>query len=107
MGYYNRYNYYNNNDDFGTSILKIIGMIILLIFLMNICDSCSISDGREEANMIYIEEGFCYDADTQFIYREIMTGGGRTAKKPTYTIYINENGNYCKYEYGKWVEFIK
>lgn len=102
-----RYSSYRNDEDFGTFILKMVGLIILLFFLVNICDSCSISDGRDDANMIYIEEGYCYDADTHFIYREIMTGGGRTAKKPTYTIYINENGNYCKYEYGRWVEFIK
>ena len=95
------------DDDFGTYIFKMIGIVILLIFLVNICDSCSISEGRNDANMIYIEEGYCYDAETRFIYREVMTGGGRAAVKPTYTIYINENGNYCKYEYGKWVEFIK
>lgn len=102
-----RYSSYRNDEDFGTFILKMIGLIILLLFLVNISDSCSISDGRDDANMIYIEEGYCYDAETRFIYREIITGGGRASKKPTYTIYINENGNYCKYEYGKWVEFIK
>ena len=105
MSYY--YNHRNDNDDLAMSIVKMIGLVILLIFLVNVCDSCSISEGRDNANMIYIQEGYCYDAETRFIYREIMTGGGRAAKKPTYTIYINENGNYCKYEYGRWVEFIK
>lgn len=96
---------FNNDDTLGTVILKMIGLILLVAFLMNICNSCSVSSGRDKADMIYIEEGFCYDANTHFIYREIIVGGGRTAQKPTYTIYVNENGNYCKYEYGHWVEF--
>lgn len=96
---------FNNDDTIGTVILKMMGLILLIAFLMNVCNSCSVSSGRDKANMVYIEEGFCYDADTHFIYREIIVGGGRTAQKPTYTIYVNENGNYCKYEYGRWVEF--
>ena len=58
--------------------------------------------------MVYIREGYCYDADTKIIYRESIIDGGRYSyDAPVYSPYINENGNYCKYEYGKWVEFIK
>ena len=102
-----RYNYYSSRDSSWGELILYVAIILFCCLLSPSCNNTHIASEREDANMIYIEEGYCYDAETRFIYREVMTGGGRAAVKPTYTIYINENGNYCKYEYGKWVEFIK
>lgn len=98
---------FNRDDTMGTIILKMIALVLLCCVLMSWCNSCSMSSGREQAGMVYIQEGFCYDAETKFIYREITITNGKYADTPTYTIYINENGNYCKYNYGRWEEFVK
>lgn len=106
-----RYSYYSsNNDSFGSLFGELFGYIALILvicFLFTCCNSNHISSEREDANMIYIEEGYCYDADTKIIHKEIIIDGGRHYDTPTYYPYVNENGNYCKYECGKWVEIIK
>ena len=101
--YYNSYDS-SSNFPFGWCI----ALIIICIILGAILDDAHVSSERENANMIWIQEGYCYDADTKIIYREVIVDGGRYGNDtPTYSPYINENGNYCKYQYGRWVEFIK
>ena len=101
--------YYNDYPDYswGSILLSLILCIVLL--MVSSCSNDShISSEREDANMVYIREGYCYDSNTKIIYREtIVDGYGMSNDTPTWSPYINENGNYCKYEYGKWVEFIK
>ena len=102
--YYSSY----SNDDSGMSILGYIALIVVMCFILTCCNSDHIKSEREDANMVYIEEGYCYDADTRIIYRETIIGGGRYSyDSPVYSPYINENGNYCKYEKGQWIEFVK
>lgn len=106
MRYY-RHNSYDSELGCGGILL-----CLLLAIVFGIATDCyndmQVSDKREDANMVYIQEGYCYDVDTKIIYKESIIDGGRYSyDTPTYTPYINENGNYCKYEYGKWVEFIK
>ena len=102
--YYSSY----SNDSSWVTILAYIALIVVLCIIMFFCNSAHVEAEREEANMIYIEKGYCYDADTKIIYRETIIDSGKYGyDTPTYTPYINENGNYCKYERGKWVEFIK
>ena len=106
MGYYG-YNSYDSEHGCG-SILLCILLFIVLCLVTSCCDDAHVSSERDNANMVYIREGYCYDADTKIIYRESIIDGGRYSyDAPVYSPYINENGNYCKYEYGKWVEFIK
>ena len=95
---------YRSND---MSWGGLIALFIVLCIVMTCCNSMNISDKRSDANMVYLEEGFCYDADTQIIYRETIVDGGRYFDSVVFTPYINENGNYCKYEHGEWVELIK
>jgi hypothetical protein len=103
-----RYNYYSSyNDSSWGELILWIAIVLVICLLMPSCNNTHIASEREEANMIYIEEGYCYDVDTKIIYRETIVDGGRYYDTPTYYPYINENGNYCKYENGKWVEFIK
>ena len=100
--YYSSY----SNDSFWGTIFAYIALIVVLCIGMSCCNSARIESEREDANMVYIVEGYCYDADTKIIYKETIIEGYRY-DTPTYTPYVNENGNYCKYENGKWVEFIK
>ena len=81
-------------------------LLVICFFLTIICDSCSINESREKQNMVPIEEGFAYDANTKIIYKESFHGGGRTAKTTSYTPYISENGNYYQYIGREWVEMI-
>lgn len=81
-------------------------LLVICIFLIAIGNSCSINESREKQNMVPIEEGFAYDANTKIIYKEFFHGGGRTAKTTSYTPYISENGNYYQYIGGEWVEII-
>lgn len=102
--YYSSY----SNDSFWGTIFAYIALIVVLCIGMSCCNSAHIESEREDANMVYIKEGYCYDADTKIIYRETIIDGYKYSyDTPTYTPYINANGNYCKYENGKWVEFIK
>lgn len=96
----------DNSSDFPFGLC--IALIIICMILGAILDDAHVSSEREKSNMIWIKEGYCYDADTKIIYREAIVDGGRYGNDtPTYSPYINENGNYCKYKNGKWVEFIK
>lgn len=102
--------YYSSYSSYDSSWGTLIGYIILFIVLcliMSCCNSNHVASEREDANMVYIEYGFCYDANTKIIHRETIIDGGKYYDTPVYSPYINENGNYCKYERGKWVEFIK
>lgn len=91
------------NDSIGTSVLKMIGCIIAITFIVSSGQSCS----RSERNMVYIKEGYCYDSDTQIIYTESYFGkyGIRTA----YTPYYNSNGKLCKYNIktNEWIPIDK
>ena len=102
-----RYSYYSSNDSSWWSIFVYIILIIALCIGFSCCNSDHIVSEREDANMVYIEEGYCYDTDTKIIYKETIIDGGKYYDTPTYYPYINENGNYCKYENGRWVEFSK
>ena len=101
--------YYYSSNDFGCgTILGYIAIFIVLMFIMSCSNGVHISNERDESNMIYIQEGYCYDKNTKIIYRETIIDNYRYGlDTPTYSPYINENGNYCKYKNGKWVEFIK
>ena len=100
--YYNSYSSY----DSGITWIYIVVLVVMLLMLPS-CNNSHIASERAEANMVYIEEGYCYDADTKIIHKETIIDGGRSFDNPTYYPYVNENGNYCKYERGKWVELIK
>ena len=102
------YSSYSSNDYNWGTIFVYIALIIVICIGMSCCNSAHVESEREKANMVYIEEGYCYDADTRIIYRETIIDGGKYSyDQPTYSPYINGNGNYCKYENGKWVEFVK
>ena len=102
------YPYYSSYDSSGSHIVWIVLICIVLLFILGACESEHLSSEREAANMVYIKEGYCYDADTKIIHRESVIDGGKYSyDTPVYTPYVNENGNYCKYEYGRWVEFVK
>lgn len=101
-----RHRYYHSDDRCGSIFLSIL-LIVVMLMIGSCSNDVHISSERAEANMVYIKEGYCYDADTKIIYREtIVDGYSMSHDTPTWSPYINENGNYCKYEYGKWVEFI-
>ena len=103
-----RYSYYSSSDDSWGSLFGYIALIIVICLIMSCCNSAHVESEREDANMVYISEGYCYDADTKIIYRETIVDGYQYSyDTPIYSPYINENGNYCKYEHGEWVEFIK
>lgn len=93
---------YNKNADLELTF-SIIGLIGLIVFICMV-SSCTLSSNRSEHNMTVIEDGYCYDNNTHIIYIESITG--RYQDMPVYTIYINENGNYCMYEpdTNKWIE---
>lgn len=93
---------YSDNDNWGSIILKGIGCIILIFFI----SACSRSCSRENSNMIYIQNGYCYDADTKIIYKESIVG--RYDDDTTYTVYYDKNGNICRYDEvtGKWNEVL-
>lgn len=84
-------------------LLSIIGLIAIIV-LISMASSCHLSANRSEHNMTVIEDGYCYDNNTHIIYIESITG--RLQDMPVYTIYVNENGNYCLYEpeTNKWIE---
>ena len=100
-----RYYSYSSYDS-GLTWIYIVVLVVMLL-MMPSCNNSHIASERAEANMVYIEEGYCYDADTKIIHKETIIDGGRSYDNPTYYPYVNENGNYCKYERGKWIELIK
>lgn len=95
--------YYKENDGIGKLILEFIVLIIVICIFTSCCQSCS----RNERNMVYISEGYCYDQDTQIIYIESYTG--RYGTDTSYSPYYNENGVLCKYdiETGEWIPIEK
>lgn len=103
-----RYNYYYSSDASWGTLFGYIALIIVMCIIMSCCNSASVSSKREDSNMVCIEDGYCYDADTKIIYIETIIGQSKYSyATPVYSPYINENGNYCKYENGRWVELIK
>lgn len=102
-----RYSYYSSRNSSWGELILYVAIILFCCLLSPSCNNTHIASEREDANMIYIEEGYCYDADTKIIHKETIIDGGKYYDNPTYYPYVNENGNYCKYERGKWVELIK
>lgn len=102
-----RYSYYSSHNSSWGELILYVAIILFCCLLSPSCNRSHIASERAEANMIYIEEGYCYDADTRIIHKETIIDGGKYYDNPTYYPYVNENGNYCKYERGKWVELIK
>jgi hypothetical protein len=97
--------YEYDNSVSGTTVI-IIFIVIVLFFFSACSDGFNVSNERRDAGMVYIKEGYCYDGNTKIIYRESIVDGGRYGyDTPTYSPYINENGNYCKYKNGQWIEF--
>lgn len=90
---------YKSNDDRLSFLLKTIGILIVCIILV----SCSQSLGRSEANMIMIDDPYCYEADTKIIYLESKSG--RHGTYMSYEPYYDKDGNKCKYnvETGEWI----
>lgn len=103
MSYYGKY-----GSDYGDcnsyEIWKYILIIIALIFLLCVMNSCSISEDREKQNMVTIDNTYVYDKDTLIVYREEIVSGYRTSSHATYSVYYNENGNKCRYIAGQFVE---
>ena len=100
---------YNKNNDlgWGTIIICII-LIIIILFSRECANTNHIQSTREEQHMVLIDEGFTYDKNTKIIYREIISGRGKYSyDSPSYTPYLNENGNMCKFVNNEWIEIIK
>nr|WP_291234817.1 hypothetical protein [Frisingicoccus sp.] len=94
---------WDKDDSFAVEILKIIGLVIMFILICNFNMSCSRSDSRSERNMVYIQEGYCYDQYTKIIYIETYTGYYST--ETSYSPYYDQDGNLCKYDEstGEWM----
>lgn len=45
-------------------------MLVILIICLVVFVQCSVEDSRSDRNMVYIEEGYCYDKNTKIIYIE-------------------------------------
>lgn len=43
-------------------------MLVILIICLVVFVQCSVEDSRSDRNMVYIEEGYCYDKNTKIIY---------------------------------------
>lgn len=89
-------------EEFGKSIVYFILAIIIVLSIK----SCNTNSDREKYDMIPIEEGYCYNENTNIIYIEYTDERyGRTS----YSVYLSENGNPYKYNTntGKWEEMIK
>lgn len=89
---------YNDNNSNGKLILEIIASMLLIVFFSCSFKSCS----RSSNDMIYIENGYCYDYETKIIHKEQQSG----RYTYTYIPHISENGNYYKYDEstGNWIE---
>lgn len=95
-------------EEKGTVFIGFIICLVILFFIMPLMDSESIRDNREKNNMILLEENYCYEKNTRIIYIENEISRTKySSATTTYTPYINENGNFCKYINGQWVEVIK
>ena len=102
MGYYSS----RSNSDILPIWLCII-LIIVCLLVSSACNDSSIQSSREKQNMIPIEEGFAYDAETKIIYREYISGRSKYSYDTTsYTPYFSENGNYYQYIEREWAEMI-
>ena len=90
-----------------TGFIGLIICLVILFFIMPLMDSESISNNREKNNMVLFEENYCYEKNTRIIYIENEISRTKySSATTTYTPYINENGNFCKYINGEWVEVI-
>lgn len=95
-------------EEKGTGFIGLIICLVILFFIIPLMDSESIRDNREKNNMILLEENYCYEKNTRIIYIENEISRTKySSATTTYTPYINENGNFCKYINGEWVEVIK
>lgn len=82
--------------------IKIFLMVVGLCLLMGVASSCSQALDRDRHNMRWIYDNYVYDIDTGIVYIESCSGMCRSV----YSVYVNENGNYCKYnpKTKEWVE---
>lgn len=83
--------YYSEDNSIWKNIGTIIICVIVMLFVISISQSCS----RQENNMTYICDGYCYDNDTYIIYREMESG--RYGTRLVYTAYYDEHGNLCRF----------
>ena len=72
--------------------VKIFLMVVGLCLLMGFASSCSQALDRDRHNMGWIYDNYVYDMDTGIVYIESYSG-----MRNIYSVYVNENGNYCKY----------
>lgn len=98
MSYYNGHDYHSSGMSVGTCIVAIVLLALLLGFL----NQLGVSEARRDAGMVYFADGYCYDAETKIIYREMIVES-RSGDSPTYTPYINKDGNFCRYQNGAWI----
>lgn len=94
--------YHSRDDSSGLPLGAAIAAIVLIGLLCGFMNQLSVSDARREAGMIYFDDGYCYDAETKIIYREMIVES-RYGDSPTYTPYINKDGNFCRYQNGAWI----
>lgn len=100
------YNKYSSDKSWGAVIVW--GIVLIILFLaFRWSETSHIASAREDANMVFIQEGYCYDVDTSIIYIETMIQKYNMHDTPIYRPYINERGNYCKYVNGAWVELAQ
>jgi len=99
--------YSSRSSSDGLPIWLCIVLIIVCLLVSSICNDSSIQSSRDKQNMIPIEDGFAYDAETKIIYREYISGRSKYSyDTASYTPYLSENGNYYKYIGREWVEMI-
>lgn len=82
-----------------TSLAEVIIAVILLIFVSATFAECN----REDAHMVYINDGYVYHEDSHIIYIENQTGPyGRNIE---YIPYYDSNGKMNRYDEdtGKWI----
>ena len=90
---------YYEDEGWGSTILKLLGCLLLIIMLTYGSRACS----RSDRNMVSIKRGYCYDRDTHIIYIESYTG--RYGDDTAYTPYYDADGNLSKYNVytGEWM----
>ena len=100
--------YRSRSSSNGLPIWLCIILIIICLIISSISNESSIQNSREKQNMIPIEEGFAYDAETKIIYREYISGRSKYSyDTASYTPYLSKNGNYYQYIGREWVELIQ
>ena len=69
---------------------KLIGVLVAVALAVAMLSECMQSLERNERNMVLIEDGYCYDADTKIIYMESDTG--QHSMSVAYSPYYDEEG---------------